>query len=914
MIFEILRQCPPLVWGVVMTLLVALLLHSFRYKFCWRLWISSSLGLSTILIAASSDKLPTETIYLPDRGGTVVHLQDRAPRQDRSFLNRQEDLNTSLLRRGSPAGVQVQQVIFGDPDPDKPSVADTIKGILEATNLIPRPRSQRSPLPRILLTSDGLWTPPPSSIPDSILTAPNLIGAPTPRTQLLALNAPRHVDPSSRVRIEVDIQIGTPDRGRLLLSSNRQGPLAESPLESRSIGFHRFKWGPIRLDPGQHLLTVQVESNTSGPQFLRKTIHVDPPLPVLLIRGSLSQDNTLERALSRSFIQLTTFKTPHKILDRATLSPYRLVILEEVNPEDLSLSSLSHLDQAVRERGIGLIFIASQVSPQLHQWNRSPIGHSLPVSFSPVSDQKSSTPPPSPPSPSQPSVPAQPSDKPETTEDVEVPRAALILAIDKSGSMAGTKMGLAKESAIATSRLLSSRDWIGVVAFDAKAHWVIRPIHVTHPRSIEKQIARLSSGGDTDMLPALQEARKALIHLPAHLKHIILLTDGFTALRPMQTFIQDMARKDRITLSTIGIGEEFDHNLLSRLSLWGHGSFNFTLKFDRIPQLVIRDARRVLRRLDSRQTPLPSPPTPEQTVRPQPTPQRAPPSPASSPSEKDPAPSPVSADRWKVTVDTPAPPLRGIDALADLSSVHPSTLNPLATVYLEASPKNSTASSPDRLPLLSGLRAGVGRVLVLNSKARELAVPHETKSDPFFPRLWSRLCRWIAASNLPPYRLSIRYLDSPTHSTHLDLQISPLSSSLPPESSLEIVPVNPETTPPFILVPLAPNRYRLEIQEIDPSRITHFEARLVSKKTLWAFPPLLIPRPTPNLSSPARERRSSFLHLESAGGDATSAPEKLTLFPQRTKKQVVPWNASLYALPTALFILTLLARWLLSTR
>ena len=48
-----------------------------------------------------------------------------------------------------------------------------------------------------------------------------------------------------------------------------------------------------------------------------------------------------------------------------------------------------------------------------------------------------------------------------------------MLVIDSSGSMAGEKIDWAKAAAVAAAEMLGRRDYIGVVAFDSEARWIV---------------------------------------------------------------------------------------------------------------------------------------------------------------------------------------------------------------------------------------------------------------------------------------------------------------------------------------------------------------------------------------------------------------------------------------------------------
>ena len=83
--------------------------------------------------------------------------------------------------------------------------------------------------------------------------------------------------------------------------------------------------------------------------------------------------------------------------------------------------------------------------------------------------------------------------------------------IDRSGSMQGPKLEAAKESARVTAEVLSPNDYIAVVAFDSEAHGATcgRSARANRMR-ISNDIARLQSGGGTNIFPGLKEAFEIL--------------------------------------------------------------------------------------------------------------------------------------------------------------------------------------------------------------------------------------------------------------------------------------------------------------------------------------------------------------------------------------------------------------------
>src|SRR5258708_32931536 len=57
-------------------------------------------------------------------------------------------------------------------------------------------------------------------------------------------------------------------------------------------------------------------------------------------------------------------------------------------------------------------------------------------------------------------------------KEKEKPSLGMVLVIDKSGSMGGEKIEMAKEAAKSAAELLGPRDQLGVIAFDGNFYWV----------------------------------------------------------------------------------------------------------------------------------------------------------------------------------------------------------------------------------------------------------------------------------------------------------------------------------------------------------------------------------------------------------------------------------------------------------
>jgi Ca-activated chloride channel family protein len=173
------------------------------------------------------------------------------------------------------------------------------------------------------------------------------------------------------------------------------------------------------------------------------------------------------------------------------------------------------------------------------------------------------------------------------------PSLALVLAIDKSGSMAGDKLERAKEAAIATAELLSPDSYLGVIGFDAEPERIVR-LALRNPSAVARNVGLLAAGGGTALFPALDAAYSDLSGVRARKKHVVVLTDGQTQEESLDALAENM-RADDISVSTIGLGEDVNRGLLVELATRAGGRSYFTRDPARIPRLFTDEAELVAR-------------------------------------------------------------------------------------------------------------------------------------------------------------------------------------------------------------------------------------------------------------------------------------------------------------------------------
>jgi uncharacterized membrane protein len=167
---------------------------------------------------------------------------------------------------------------------------------------------------------------------------------------------------------------------------------------------------------------------------------------------------------------------------------------------------------------------------------------------------------------------------------------ALVIALDKSYSMVGDKMAMAKEASKAAVDLLEDEQQFGLLAFDYHFYWPV-PIQLARGRDrIAERIASIEASSPTNIYPALEDVYLSLQATDAEVKHVILLSDGKTYEDDYETLVTQM-REDEITVSAVAVGDKADRDLLSSIAEWGGGRSYFIADPSRVPEIFVDETQ-----------------------------------------------------------------------------------------------------------------------------------------------------------------------------------------------------------------------------------------------------------------------------------------------------------------------------------
>jgi Ca-activated chloride channel homolog len=153
--------------------------------------------------------------------------------------------------------------------------------------------------------------------------------------------------------------------------------------------------------------------------------------------------------------------------------------------------------------------------------------------------------------------------------------------IDRSGSMSGDRIAQAREAAIMAIGRLGPEDIVSVIAFDTRAEVLIPAQKLTHPNYFIDQIRRIGIGGSTAIADGVLKGRGEVVTYmdPRRLNRIVLLSDGQANVGPSR--VEDFVRlgkgllAERISVSTIGLGLDYNEDLMLQLALASDGNHAF---------------------------------------------------------------------------------------------------------------------------------------------------------------------------------------------------------------------------------------------------------------------------------------------------------------------------------------------------
>lgn len=400
---------------------------------------------------------------------------------------------------------------------------------------------------RIVLISDGL-----ENSGDSLALAEMLAAAGIPvdvvpvaleqgpDVAIGNLSLPKNTWPGQAVVAEVTVEATVASKAELTVFWD--STLAYRGLVEVAPGTQTF---PVPLEVrGQNLQRIRAvlePATDSEPRnnSMDGLTFVQAPPRILIVEGAEGKGLALHGVLTAAGLSADLVPAGQANLAPVALAGYRAVILADVPAYRLEEAQIQALDSFVRVMGGGLLAVGGRTSFGLGLYQDTLLEEMLPVSM-------------------------------EVEQKEELPGLDMILVIDRSGSMSGEKLNMAKNAALRALEVLKDRDRLGVITFESFFTVDCQLTPISDKEDIAEAIMSIGEGGGTMIYPALEKAVSMLAD-GTGAKHIILLSDGQDGAQYNYDGLMAGAAEAGISVSTIALGSDADIALMDRLAQLGNG-------------------------------------------------------------------------------------------------------------------------------------------------------------------------------------------------------------------------------------------------------------------------------------------------------------------------------------------------------
>lgn len=380
---------------------------------------------------------------------------------------------------------------------------------------------------------------------------------------IAGVDVPGRVDAGQPVNITVRVisAMETPAQVSLMDAKTVLGKRTV-PLKA---GLNRVTFETRLVRPGAVTLSAQVAAKGdtfAGNDRMQQSVWVDTRPRVLYVEGGQPESaHYLADALNGQGLDTRVIAPDALPASAAELSAYGAVILSDTSAKALTADQMHAIESYVRDLGGGLLFASGENVHGEQGYRATAVEKVLPVEFR-----------------------AQ-----EKRKDL-----ALVIALDRSYSMKGRKMEMAKEATRAALDLLEEQHRFGVVAFDSQTYIAVPMQYVRSRRKAEDQISRIQASGQTNIYPALGIVYRLLQKTDSKAKHVILLSDGDTHPADFETLVKRMSA-EKIVVSTVAVGADADRVLMGDIAKWGKGRAYVAENAESIPQIFIEETERAVR-------------------------------------------------------------------------------------------------------------------------------------------------------------------------------------------------------------------------------------------------------------------------------------------------------------------------------
>jgi Ca-activated chloride channel family protein len=153
----------------------------------------------------------------------------------------------------------------------------------------------------------------------------------------------------------------------------------------------------------------------------------------------------------------------------------------------------------------------------------------------------------------------------------------MAVVLDTSGSMSGEKIEEAKRSVLRLVSDMRDDDEIALVRYDDRSELIQPLARVGNVRSsLAARVHAIEAGGGTNIPGGLSHGLRAIDEAAkGRVRRIVLISDGLDNTRAQAEALARNSFTNGISVSSLGVGLDFDESYMGSIAQNGHGNFAF---------------------------------------------------------------------------------------------------------------------------------------------------------------------------------------------------------------------------------------------------------------------------------------------------------------------------------------------------
>lgn len=174
---------------------------------------------------------------------------------------------------------------------------------------------------------------------------------------------------------------------------------------------------------------------------------------------------------------------------------------------------------------------------------------------------------------------------------VKRPQTNIAFVLDKSGSMSGIKMMQAKQALEMAISRLNKNDIASLIVYDNEARVLYPAAVMQNPQQLLRIIKSIGADGSTALFAGVTQGSYEIKKFldKNKVNRVILLSDGMANIGPSKPHeLAELGRalsKQRISVSTIGLGLGYNEDLMTQLAGHSDGNHYFVEDADKLAKV-----------------------------------------------------------------------------------------------------------------------------------------------------------------------------------------------------------------------------------------------------------------------------------------------------------------------------------------